>query len=312
MPDLNTVHVLRLYVLLLGPIIGAVPCAVLLSVYVVLRRMAYCRGKVSRTRRLAGFASRYSSGIGYRCSDGLLWIEIIAGIFFVWPPRCSSGYVTKRETGHRGFGDRHFPVVTSVALGETLLRVRSYLERLRRPTSNRCFSGTSSTPAGMISSWPRLRRSSVFLIIFSLYYQFLYTTLDEEMARINGVNTRLINTLLLVMISLVIVVCVRMVGSLIITALMIIPGTRHLANMISRKFTGVLVGSLIIGTLGTSVSTGLAACASVRHAAPIGPDHCADAFSDFRGGLVHTPIRRHDRDTAQKARLPSVATDRDR
>jgi len=61
---------------------------------------------------------------------------------------------------------------------------------------------------------------------------------------------------LLLMISLVIVVCVRMVGSLIITALMIIPGAT--ANMISRKFGGVLVASLLIGTFGTSAATGLA------------------------------------------------------
>ena len=96
----------------------------------------------------------------------------------------------------------------------------------------------------------------VYGIIFALYYQFLYTTLDEEMARINGVNTKLINTLLLAIISLVIVVGVRMVGGLMITALTVLPGAT--ACMLSRKFAGVLIASLLIGTLGTFTAVCLA------------------------------------------------------
>ncbi len=99
-------------------------------------------------------------------------------------------------------------------------------------------------------------RRSLAVIVGFLYWQFLYTTLDEEMARVNGVNTRLINLLLMTMISLVIVINVRMVGFLMITAMTIIPGAT--ANMISRRFNGVLISSILIGTVGTSAAARLA------------------------------------------------------
>jgi len=96
----------------------------------------------------------------------------------------------------------------------------------------------------------------VFAVVGAFYFQFLYTSLDEEMARVNGVRTKLVNTLQLLLISLVIVVCGRMVGFLMITALTIIPGAT--ANMMSRRFAGVMIGSLLIGTLGTFLATGIA------------------------------------------------------
>ena len=76
------------------------------------------------------------------------------------------------------------------------------------------------------------------------------------MARINGVNTGLINLLQLAMISLVIVVGVRMVGGLMITAMTVLPGAT--ACMISRKFNTVLVASLLIGILGIAAALLLA------------------------------------------------------
>jgi len=71
-------------------------------------------------------------------------------------------------------------------------------------------------------TWPAAGTLAIVVAMVAIFYfQFLYTTLDEEMARINGVRTRFVNTLQLVLISLVIVVCGRMVGFLMITALTI-------------------------------------------------------------------------------------------
>jgi zinc transport system permease protein len=72
------------------------------------------------------------------------------------------------------------------------------------------------------------------------------------MARVNGVRTGLVNFLLLVMVSVVITVSARMVGTMMINALMIIPGAT--ARMLSRRFHGVLAASLIIGVVGVTTS----------------------------------------------------------
>ncbi len=240
------------YMLLVGPLIGAT-CS-LLSVYVVLRRMAMISEGVSHAA-FGGIAAALLVGYFVPSMDNLMWWEIIAGIFCLGTALLI-GYVSrkKRVTEDSAIG---IFLVTTLALGQVLITVR----RLILPPNGRPmpvdiegllfgqFVSVNGTDLIVVAC----AALAVFAVIGVLYYQFLYTTLDEEMARVNGVNTRLINFLLLMMISLVIVVCVRMVGSLIITALMIIPGAT--ANLISRKFGGVLLLSLVIGTLGTSAAT---------------------------------------------------------
>jgi len=72
------------------------------------------------------------------------------------------------------------------------------------------------------------------------------------MARVNGVPSRLIHSILLGLISVTIVVSVRMVGFLMITALTIIPGAT--ATMLSRKFGGVMAYSILVGVGGVTAA----------------------------------------------------------
>jgi zinc transport system permease protein len=246
MPTLHTIEIFA-YPLLIGPIIGAI-CS-LLSVYVVLRRMALISEGVSH----AGYGG-IAIAIAFGSLTGLagpVWQEIITGIFCLITALLI-GYITRRKRVTEDSAIGIFLVAT-VAFGQLLLSVlRSRGQRLPADVEHLLFG--DFTAAGPTDLYVVLvAMLVVFAIIGALYYQFLYTTLDEEMARINGVNTRLVNVLLLSMISLVTVICVRMVGFLMITALMVIPGAT--ASMVSRRFSGVLVASLLIGILGTSAAT---------------------------------------------------------
>ena len=86
---------------------------------------------------------------------------------------------------------------------------------------------------------------AVFAVVLLMLPSFIYTAMDEEMARISGVKTWLVHLLLLVMVSVVITVAARMVGTLMINALMILPGAT--ARLVSRRFYGVLAVSLLVG-----------------------------------------------------------------
>jgi zinc transport system permease protein len=239
------------YVLLVGPVIGAM-CA-LLSVYIVLRRMALISEGVSHAA-FGGISVALLAGYWVPLFNQPLWWEIIAGIFCL-ATALLIGWVSrkKRVTEDSAIG---IFLVTSVAIGQILLRIRKSLGGWTPPNVESLlfgdFANVNATDLIVVSTVLVL----VAVVLAVLFYQFLYTTLDEEMARINGVNTKLINVLLLTMISVVIVVCVRMVGSLIITALMIIPGAT--ATMLSRRFSGVMIASLLVGTLGTSAATAVA------------------------------------------------------
>jgi ABC-type Mn2+/Zn2+ transport system permease subunit len=257
MPDLETIHLFR-HFLMAGPLIGAM-CA-LLSVYVVLRRMALISEGVSH----AGFGGM---GVAILLSyyfvslDNPYWQVIITGIFCLLTSLLI-GWVSRRKRVSEDSAIGIF-LAASVALGAILIAYRARLPAKIGPDGRMISKIPPSIESLLFGQFTQVLREDVILltavavivfgIIFALYHQFLYTTLDEEMARINGVNTRLVNTLLLIMISLVICICVRMVGFLMITALMIIPGAT--ANMLSRKFSGVLIAALLIGTLGTSLAT---------------------------------------------------------
>lgn len=257
MPDLETIHIFR-YFLLAGPLIGAM-CA-LLSVYVVLRRMAMISEGVAH----AGFGGMGAAIVlGYYLTylDNPYWQVIVTGVFCL----CTSlliGWVSRRKRVSEDSAIGIFLAAT-VAVGTILITYRSKLPPKFDAAGNMISRVPPSIDSLLFGQFTQVVQGDVillaivavlvFAVIFALYHQFLYTTLDEEMARINGVNTRLVNTLLLVMISMVICICVRLVGALMITALMIIPGAT--ANMISRRFSGVLIASLLIGTLGTSAAT---------------------------------------------------------
>ncbi|MGN6368240.1 MAG: metal ABC transporter permease [Phycisphaerae bacterium] len=251
--DTNMLYVAR-HLLIAGPIIGA-SCA-LLSVFVVLRRMALIAEGVSHAG-FGGIAVALLLGYYLPALDNDIVREIITGLFCL-ATAMLMGYVTRRKRVSEDSAIGIFLVAT-VAIGMLLLSIRSRLPSQGRPIPPDVESLLFGSFASVNATDTWVAAGAMLIVygtIFALYYQFLYTTLDEEMARINGVNTKLINTLLLAIISLVIVACARMVGFLMITALTIIPGAT--GNMLSRRFAGVLVASILIGTLGTFSAVALA------------------------------------------------------
>lgn len=62
------------------------------------------------------------------------------------------------------------------------------------------------------------------ITIISLFYrQFVYTSFDEESARTSGIPVRVINHIFMILIALTVSVVMKVVGALLIGALMIIP-----------------------------------------------------------------------------------------
>jgi zinc transport system permease protein len=253
----ETIYYLRFF-LMAGPLIGAM-CS-LLSVYVVLRKMALISEGVSHAG-FGGIAVAILLGYYFAALDSFFWQTLIIGAFCLATAGLI-GWVARRKRVSEDSAIGIFLAAT-VAVGMLLIQYRTMLPPVFGPDGMPRSLPPPGLEALLFGQFSQVVAEDVavlaagavviFGIVFALYHEFLYTTLDEEMARINGVNTRLINTLLLFMISLVICVCVRMVGFLMITALMIVPGAT--AAMMSRRFAGVLLASLVIGTVGTCAAT---------------------------------------------------------
>jgi zinc transport system permease protein len=91
-------------------------------------------------------------------------------------------------------------------------------------------------------------------ILLLLSKELLYVVYDEESAKISGVNTRLLNSILVIATAAIVAVSIQIVGALLIGALIVIPTTAaKLISLNAKQYQGfsVFFGviSVISGTL---------------------------------------------------------------
>jgi zinc transport system permease protein len=63
----------------------------------------------------------------------------------------------------------------------------------------------------------------VIVVLVAFYKEILYVTFDEDAAQVSGINTRRINTILIVLAALIVSLSIPIVGVLLIGALIVIP-----------------------------------------------------------------------------------------
>ncbi len=82
------------------------------------------------------------------------------------------------------------------------------------------------------------------LTVKMLYKELLYTVFNEEMARVSGMSTHMLNFVLTTLTAVVVVASIRIVGVLLIGALMVIPVVT--ASLISKSFKQTLLLSVVL------------------------------------------------------------------
>jgi zinc transport system permease protein len=97
--------------------------------------------------------------------------------------------------------------------------------------------------------------AGVLLTLAVLFKQLLFVTFDEEVARISGLPVRRINLVLAVLTALTVSVSMRVVGILMVSALLVIPVAASL--QISKSFKSTMINAVIISEF--SVVSGLVA-----------------------------------------------------
>ena len=93
----------------------------------------------------------------------------------------------------------------------------------------------------------------VIFIIFFFYYDFFSVTFDEEFASISGINAKQINTILVLLTSLTVVLTMKVVGIMLVSALLILPAVTAL--QVARGFKTTIVVSSMCAV--TSVIAGI-------------------------------------------------------
>lgn len=96
---------------------------------------------------------------------------------------------------------------------------------------------------------------AALLTVWRLYRQLLYTSFDEEAARVSGIRVGLVNSALLTLTAVTVTLAMRVVGVLLIGALMVIPAVT--AMQLARSFRQSLF--LSVGLAVLAVVAGLLA-----------------------------------------------------
>ena len=141
------------------------------------------------------------------------------------------------------------------------------------PSSSNVSGDVCSTLFGS-TSFLTLRKSDVVLSIvmaaivlltFLLFYHKIFAvTFDESFAQASGINANGYNLLIAVITSLIIVLAMNLVGSLLISALIIFPALS--AMRVFRSFRGVILCSAVISVICAAVGIVL----SILFSTPVG------------------------------------------
>ena len=201
----------------------------LLGVFVVLRGMSYIGHGLSHAV-FGGAAASAVIGINFFIGAGIWGIV--------------SGVLIARVARRRVLGaDAAIGVVTtaSFALGLALM--------------NRYGQASKSIEAVLFGSVLGVKTSDIIAVgavaLFALtvvvvwYRKLLFSTFDPDVAQVSGVNVSVVEMVLLSLLSLTILVTMRVIGTLLISALLVIPAAA--ARMTTNSFSKLLWISPLIG-----------------------------------------------------------------
>jgi zinc transport system permease protein len=94
---------------------------------------------------------------------------------------------------------------------------------------------------------------TVLAVIGLFYHELISVTFDEDLAKVSGIRTKTINTVLVMLTAVTVVLAMRLVGVMLVSALLILPAVSAFQS--ARSFKGAILLSSSFGIL--SVLTGI-------------------------------------------------------
>ena len=135
--------------------------------------------------------------------------------------------------------------VGALAMGYLIMNVFSTGSNLSGDVCTTLFGSTSILTLSRVEVWLSVAMSIVVIVVFLLFYNKIFAvTFDESFATATGTRAKLYNMLIAVVTALVIVLAMNLVGSLLISALIIFPALS--AMRVFKSFKSVVVCSTIV------------------------------------------------------------------
>ena len=141
--------------------------------------------------------------------------------------------------------------VTALAFGYLIMNLYSGSSNLSGDVCSSLFGSTSILTLTQKEVWLCVGLSIAVVIIFILFYNKIFAvTFDENFAKSAGTNANGYNLLIAVVIAVIIVLAMNLVGSLLISALVIFPALS--AMRLFRSFRSVTVCSAVLSVIAAS------------------------------------------------------------
>lgn len=138
--------------------------------------------------------------------------------------------------------------VGSLAIGYLLMNIFSTSSNLSGDVCSTLFGSTSILTLEPYDVWLCVILSAAVIAAFVLMYNKLFAvTFDEQFAQATGVNARMYNLVIAVVIAVIIVLAMNLVGSLLISALVIFPALS--AMRVFKSFKAVTICSAVLSVM---------------------------------------------------------------
>ena len=135
--------------------------------------------------------------------------------------------------------------VTSMALGYFLMNICNVKANVSGDVCSTLFGSTAILTLTPSDVWLCIGSSILVVLVYIFYYHNIFAvTFDEEFAKASGINVNLYNTMIAVISAVVIVLAMNLVGSLLISALVIFPALSSMR--LFRSFKSVTICSAVI------------------------------------------------------------------
>lgn len=223
------------YALIVGVLIAL--CSSLLGVTLVLKRFSFIGDGLSH---VAFGAMAIAGVLGLTNNMPLVMaITIVSAVLLL-----KTGQNTKIQ------GDAAVAMISvgALASGYLLMNLFSTSSNLSGDVCSTLFGSTSILTLSLQEVWLCVGMSVLVMLVFVLcYHKIFAVTFDESFAKAVGTPADRYNLLIAVTIAVVIVLAMNLVGSLLISALVIFPSLS--AMRVFRSFRAVTVCSAVLSTL---------------------------------------------------------------
>nr|WP_296156252.1 metal ABC transporter permease [uncultured Blautia sp.] len=226
------------YALIVGVLIAL--CSSLLGVTLVLKRFSFIGDGLSHV----AFGAMAIASV----------LNITNNMLFILPVTVVCAILLLRAGQNtRIKGDAAIAMISvgALAIGYLLMNIFSTSPNISGDVCSTLFGSTSILTLTKGEVWLCAILSVVVVAIFILFYNKIFAvTFDENFAKAAGTRANAYNLLIAVVIAVIIVLAMNLVGSLLISALVIFPALS--AMRLFKSFRSVTISAAVMSVLGAS------------------------------------------------------------